>query len=193
MTHWGFMGSSITIHTLQTLMVCTCLLCCSAHAWASELAEGMPAPAIQLELIGGGAFNSVDQSGKVVVLNFWATWCAPCREEMPAIDAFYRAHRAEGLEVIAVSIDAPRDLDKIRRIVKNYSFATALALGKQASGYGRLSRVPVTFVIDRNGVLRFDGYKFAKLLDQPTLEKIVTPLLHNPRSALLADAKVLTP
>ncbi len=180
-------------HTMQRLLLCAGLLWCSAHVRASELVEGMLAPVLELELIDGTAFNLVDHRGKVVVLNFWASWCAPCREEMPAIDTFYRSHRADGLEVIAVSIDAPRDLDKVRRIVKNYSFAASLAFGRQASGYGRLSRVPVTFVIDRNGVLRFDGYKFAKLLDVPTLEKVVTPLLRNPRSALLADAKVLTP
>jgi thiol-disulfide isomerase/thioredoxin len=175
-------------HTLQSLLVCTGLLLCSTLGWAVELKEGMPAPAIQLDLLGGGAFNSLEQSGKVVVLNFWATWCTPCREEMPAIDAFYRAHRADGLEVVAISIDEPRDLAKVRRIVRDFSFSAALAVGQQASGYGRLSRVPVTFVIDRSGVLRFDGFKSSKRLDRPTLEKIVTPLLRRPRSAVVTDA-----
>ena len=79
---------------------------------AAELQEGMPAPAVRAELLGGGTFDSAQQRGKVIVLNFWATWCKPCREEMPALDAFYRAHRAEGLDVIAISIEGPGDLAK---------------------------------------------------------------------------------
>ena len=76
----------------------------------AELKEGMPAPVVRAELIDGSTFDSVKQRGKVIVLNFWATWCKPCREEMPALDAFYRAHRAEGLELIAINIEGPGDL-----------------------------------------------------------------------------------
>ncbi len=158
---------------------------------AAQLQEGMPAPAVRAELLGGGTFDSVKQRGKVIVLNFWATWCKPCREEMPALDAFYRAHRAEGLELIAINIEGPGDLAKVRGALKNFSFPAAFASDSQTAGYGRLSRVPVTFVIDRRGVLRFDGFKFAKLLDLPTLEKIVTPLLHHPRDAGLAEADLV--
>ena len=155
---------------------------------AAELQEGMPAPAVRAELLGGGTFDSAQQRGKVIVLNFWATWCKPCREEMPALDAFYRAHRAEGLDVIAISIEGPGDLAKVKGAMKNFSFPAALASNGQTEGYGRLSRVPVTFVIDRRGVLRFDGFKFAKVLNLPTLEKIVTPLLRNSRDAVLVEA-----
>jgi cytochrome c biogenesis protein CcmG, thiol:disulfide interchange protein DsbE len=154
---------------------------------AAELREGMPAPAVRAELLGGGTFDSEQQRGKVIVLNFWASWCKPCREEMPALDAFYRAHRAEGLEVIAISIEGPADLAKVKGAMKNFIFPAALAADAQTEGYGRLWRLPVTFVIDRRGVLRFDGFKFAKILDLPTLEKIATPLLQEPRDAVPAE------
>jgi thiol-disulfide isomerase/thioredoxin len=167
------------------------LLLLNVSAAAAELREGMPAPAVRAELLDGGTFDSVKQRGKVIVLNFWATWCKPCREEMPALDAFYRAHRAEGLEVIAISIEGPGDLAKVKGALKNFSFPAALASGSETEGYGRLSRVPVTFVIDRRGVLRFDGFKFAKMLDLPTLEKIVTPLLRNSRDAVLVEADLV--
>lgn len=169
---------------LRRFLLLSGLLLLNVSAAAAELQEGMPAPAVRAELLDGGTFDSVKQRGKVIVLNFWATWCKPCREEMPALDAFYRAHRADGLELIAISIEGPGDLAKIRRTMKNFSFPAALASGGETEGYGRLSRVPVTFVIDRRGVLRFDGFKFAKILDLPTLEKIVTPLLRNSRVAV---------
>jgi thiol-disulfide isomerase/thioredoxin len=156
---------------------------------AAALQEGTPAPPVRAELLGGGTFDSAQERGKVIVLNFWATWCKPCREEMPALDAFYRAHRAEGLEVIAISIEGPEDLAKIKGVLKNFSFPAALAAGGDTAGYGKLSRVPVTFVIDRRGVLQFDGFKFTKPLDQAMLDKIVTPLLRNSGDAVVGAAE----
>jgi cytochrome c biogenesis protein CcmG/thiol:disulfide interchange protein DsbE len=157
---------------------------------SAQLQEGMPAPAVRVVTLAGETFDSAKQRGKVIVLNFWATWCKPCREEMPALDAFYRAHRAEGLEVIAVSVDMPRDLAKVKSTMRDFSFRAALASDGQTEDFGRLWRVPITFVIDRRGVLRFDGFKFAKIMDVPTLEKIVTPLLRESRGTVLADPDV---
>lgn len=147
---------------------------------ATELQEGQPAPIVRAELLGGGRFDSESQRGKVIVLNFWATWCKPCREEMPALDAFYRAHRSEGLEVIAISIEGPEDLTRVNATMKAFTFPAALAAHVQAQGYGRPWRLPITFVIDRRGLLRFDGWKFAKALDVPALNRIVLPLLREP-------------
>lgn len=159
----------------------------SAFAAAAGLQEGMPAPAIRAELLDGGSFDSAKQQGKVIVLNFWASWCKPCREEMPALDAYYRAHRAEGLELIAINIEGSGEMANVRRALKHFSFPAALASAARTEGYGRIWRLPVTFVIDRRGILRFDGFKFAKALDLPTLEKIVTPLLRDTRDASLAE------
>ena len=172
---------------LGRVLLLSGLLLLNVSPAVAELKEGMPAPAVRADLLDGGTFDSVKQRGKVVVLNFWATWCKPCREEMPALDAFYRAHRAEGLELIAINIEGPGDLAKVRRVMKDFSFPAAFASNGETEGYGRLSRVPVTFVIDRRGVLRFDGFKFAKALDLPTLEKIVTPLLRKSRDTVLAE------
>jgi len=186
-------------HKLRRLLPLATLLACTVGAAAVELAPGVPAPPLQLELLDGGTFDTTSQRGKVIVLNFWATWCAPCREEMPAIDAFYRAHRAQGLEVLAINIDAPRDMAKVRRVMKDFSLPVALASGNQIAGYGRFARVPITFVVDRNGLLQFDGTKSTKLLDRPTLEKIVSPLLRSPKDATLvatspvAGSSVVTP
>lgn len=155
---------------------------------AAELEEGKPAPPVRAELLGGGSFDSASQRGNVIVVNFWATWCKPCREEMPALEAFYRAHRAEGLDVIAISIEGSGDIDKVRTAMKGFSFPAALASSAQTQGFGRPWRIPITFVIDRRGVLRFDGFKFAKTLDLRTLEKIVTPLLREPRGTGPAEA-----
>ena len=144
---------------------------------ANAVREGEPAPAVRAELLDGGTFDSESRRGKVVVLNLWATWCKPCREEMPALEALYRAHRADGLEVLAVSIEEPGDIGKVKGVMKQFSFPAALASSTRMAGYGRPWRIPITYVIDRRGVLRFDGSRFAGTLDRAAFEKIVVPLL----------------
>jgi len=174
---------------LGRLLLLSGLLLLSAFAAAAELQEGLPAPAIRAELLDGGTFDSAKHHGKVILLNFWASWCKPCREEMPALDAYYRAHHGDGFELIAINIEGPGDIAKVRRALKDFSFPAAVAASAQTEGYGRLWRLPVSFVIDRRGILRFDGFKFAKALDLPTLEKIVTPLLRNSKDAVVAESE----
>ncbi|MBI4290412.1 MAG: TlpA family protein disulfide reductase [Betaproteobacteria bacterium] len=175
------------LRALRSILLSCALLLLDIAGASAQIEVGTPAPPFRAELIGGGTFDSASQRGKVIVLNFWATWCKPCREEMPALEAYYRAHRAKGLEVIAISIEGPEDLGKVKNVMKSFSFPAALASGAQTQGYGRLWRIPITFVIDRRGVLRFDGFKFAKTLDSRTLEKIVTPLLREPRATAEVD------
>ena len=171
------------------VLLCALMLSIAAPSRAGEPMEGSPAPALQANLIGGGKFDLATARGKVVVLNFWASWCEPCLEEMPALDAFYREHRGAGLEVLGISLDSPRDFGKVRDAVRKLGFPTALLSDTQASGYGRIWRVPITFVIDRRGVLRFSGWKFADKLDHALLDKFVSPLLResNPGSGVLTQ------
>lgn len=142
--------------------------------------EGQPAPAMRAKLLDGTALSLADDAGKVVVVNMWATWCAPCREEMPALDAYYRAHRDEGLVLIALSMDDPGDEAKVRAMTKAYSFPVGLARDADLKGYGRIWRLPLTFVVDRNGILRKDQWYGDPGLDAQLLEQTVTPLLRAP-------------
>jgi len=152
------------------------LLGCEA-THARSPTEGSPAPPVEAKLLDGSPFGPADYAGKVLVLNFWATWCAPCRAEMPALEAFYAKHRAEGLELIAISMDEPKEEAKVREVMRAYTFRAALGKDAKVKGYGRVWRLPLTFVIDRRGVLRKDGWYGDPGLDAALLEKTVTPLL----------------
>jgi len=170
-------GAVVTRPRLAVLVLLAA--CCWAQL-ASPATEGKPAPAISAKLLDGSVFKLSDQAGKVVVLNVWATWCAPCRAEMPALDAYFRRHRDEGLVLLAISWDDVRDEPKVRELMKEYSFPAALARDADLKGYGRIWRLPLTFVIDKHGVLRKDDWYGDPGLDVPLLEKTVTPLLRAP-------------
>ncbi len=150
----------------------------SSTVWAIE--EGAPAPGYEIHLMNGQTFATGDGSGKVVMLHFWASWCVPCREEMPAMERYYQAHHREGLELIAITMDDPEDLQKARDIMKGYSFPGAWIRESRVKGYGRIWRIPLTFVIDRKGVLRRDAWDGDAGLDEATLDRAIAPLLSNP-------------
>ena len=150
----------------------------SVHARDAE--EGMPAPAIEAQTLNGQRFSLAAAKGKVVIINFWATWCGPCREEMPALEAFYREHGSDGLEVLAISTDISTDLSKVQDAMKPFSFPAALISQTRIDGYGRIRQIPQTYVIDAQGILRRDGFKEKGKIDSDFLERVVTPLLRRP-------------
>jgi len=142
------------------------------------LAVGEPAPEVRAKLLDGATqFQVSANRGKVTIINFWAAWCAPCREEMPAIDAYYKKHQNSGLEVLAISMDEASEAAEVRKIAQNYSFPVALKSDANFRGLGRIWRMPSTFVIDRQGILQKNGSVGDPKVDLPLLESVVTPLL----------------
>ena len=134
---------------------------------------GEPAPALVLTAIDGRTFDLAKLRGKVVMVNYWATWCAPCRKEMPQLDAFYRRYRSKGLEIVGISIDFDRDLDKARKVAQTVTYPTAFAKSIADNGFGVTTAVPVTWIIDVDGKVRD---RFIEVRDE-LLDGIVVPLL----------------
>jgi cytochrome c biogenesis protein CcmG/thiol:disulfide interchange protein DsbE len=114
--------------------------------------------------------------GKVVLLNYWATWCAPCRKEMPMLDAFYRRYQSQGLELIGISVDFTRDGAKIRKAAKDVAYPIALSSEVSVNGFGPSQGVPVTYVIDADGIVRG---RFGAV-PRSLLNDVVIPLLPRP-------------
>ena len=143
---------------------------------AHSIEEGKPAPAFTAKLLNGENFIAAG-SNQVLLIHFWATWCEPCRKEMPDIEAFYGKHRGDGFRVIAVSMDDSADDAKVSDVMKAFSFDAALSRNADFKGYGRIWRLPLSFVVDRAGILRRDGWYGEAGLDQTSLEKDIAPLL----------------
>jgi len=147
----------------------------SAHGFPAMAATAPPF--IQATLLDGQPFTSDQVSGKVLLVNFWATWCGPCREEMPAIDAYYRRHRDAGLQVLALSTDDLKDEQKVREVAKGFSFPVAMLKAAKVTGFGRIWRMPVSAVIDRQGRLVKQDWFVEPGLNAATLDPVIKPLL----------------
>ena len=151
------------------------LLICKPVFAGIEL--GQSAPNIEGTLIDGKSYSLNNNRGKVILVNFWASWCEPCREEMPAIEAFLKKNKARGFEVLAIAMDKPSDMEQAKQIMRNYSFLFAEKNQINYSGYGRIWRIPSSFIIDKQGILRKNGLTGDPKVDTKLLEEVVTPLL----------------
>jgi cytochrome c biogenesis protein CcmG, thiol:disulfide interchange protein DsbE len=120
------------------------------------LVVGKMAPDFALTDLNENPIRLSDYRGKVVFLNFWATWCTPCREEMPSMEVLYKNFEKDGLVILAVSIDRVTTTKDIPPFVKgmNLTFPVLMdSWGKTDKPYKRMG-VPETFIIDQEGVIR---------------------------------------
>jgi len=156
----------------------TALLALCGSASAANLRVGKPAPNFDLQLVDGTHVHLSDLRGQVVVLNFWATWCVPCRAEMPALDSYYRAHHDAGLEMLAISLDADGSRNRVAKVAETYHFPVAMLRDTRIDRATLPTALPATRIYARDGTLVYQSpLRDAKPLDQAALERLVTPLL----------------
>jgi peroxiredoxin len=132
-----------------------------------------PAPSLVVDTLDGQVFDLSKLRGDVVLVNYWATWCAPCRKDMPKLDAFYRRYHQQNLAMIGISVDRPRDLEKVRKVMASLAYPLAVLKGITDDGFGEPEGVPITWIIDADGKVR------DRMIDvrDELLNGIVVPLL----------------
>jgi peroxiredoxin len=113
---------------------------------------GNPAPDFTLPTLGGNPVRLSNYRGKVVFLNFWATWCPPCREEMPSMESLYQRLKGQDFEMFAVSIDT-KGADRVQSFVATYGLTFPVLHDPHKKVYRLygLTGVPETFIINKNG------------------------------------------
>lgn len=147
------------------------------HNARAGMEVGQLAPSLVIPELDGQTFDLGAARGKVVVVNFWATWCPPCREEMPALDAFYRRYRDQGLEMIGLSADRPHDRSDVRKVMQSFSYPAAMLDDAKVNDFGTPNVLPMTVVVDRNGVVRTKLTPDQTPVTEKSLSAAVLPLL----------------
>jgi cytochrome c biogenesis protein CcmG, thiol:disulfide interchange protein DsbE len=138
---------------------------------------GQAAPTLVVEELSGHTFDLAAERGKVTIVNIWATWCPPCRKEMPALDAFYKRYHAQGLEMIGLSADRARDRSEVAKVMQSFSYPAAMLDNAKSDGFDEPSALPVTYVVDKDGIVRAKLVPEDKPLTESTLAAVVIPLL----------------
>jgi thiol-disulfide isomerase/thioredoxin len=139
------------------------------------LAQSSEKVELDLKDINGRALRLADYKGKVVLINFWATWCVPCRSEIPELIKLQSKYKDQGLRIVGITYP-PEDLSEVRRYVKNAKVNYPIAIGTKATKalFTESETLPITVVIDRDGNVReiIEGILYSDEFDEK-----VTPLL----------------
>jgi peroxiredoxin len=144
---------------------------------SSVIAAGQDntAPALALKDLRGRTIRLSDYRGKVVLLNFWATWCPPCRAEMPDLVKWQREFRRKGLQVIGITYP-PTDVGEVRRFTRSVRVNYPILLGAKETKalFDSGETMPITVVIDREGNIR---ERIEGILLKEEFEQMIMPLL----------------
>jgi cytochrome c biogenesis protein CcmG/thiol:disulfide interchange protein DsbE len=132
--------------------------------------ENVPAPDFVLKDLQGKDLKLADYKGKVLVLNFWATWCPPCRAEIPDFVEAYAANKDKGLEILGLSVDR-MTADKLLPFVSKakINYPVVLADAKIVQDYGPGDYIPATIIIDKKGIVR---HRHIGQMDKETLVQL---------------------
>ncbi len=145
----------------MTRLLAAALATLALLAPAVHAAPAPVAPDFTLRSADGRNVRLDELRGQVVLVNFWATWCGPCREEMPRLDALYAKYRKSGFVLLAVNIDDDPKVALATAAKLGVSFPVLLDTDKKVSKQYELSTMPSTVVVDRDGKLRYThhGYR----------------------------------
>ena len=143
---------------------------------ASALESGSRAPEIELSDLDGKVVKLSDLKGKVVLVDFWASWCAPCREELPVLESLHHKYAGDGLVIVGVNADSDKEnMTKFLRRTK-LSFTVVHDVERKVAGRYGPSKMPSSYLVDRNGLVRYVHAGFRKS-DADQLESEIKSLL----------------
>jgi peroxiredoxin len=144
--------------------------------------SAVASPTFVLQTIEGDTVSLESLRGEVVLVNFWATWCPPCRVEMPGFERVYREKRDEGFTILGISTDQT-GMAPVRSFLeeRGITFPVAMATGRVVQDFGGVRALPTSFLIDRQGVVR---YEVKGIFAEPALRLAVNRLLAEEATAL---------
>lgn len=148
----------MTMKRSSTLVVAALLLsACSSGGEPSGPRVGASAPEYRAAALSGDTVALSSLKGQVVLLNLWATWCAPCRHETPFLESLYTDKKDAGLHIVGISMDTGDAREQVEDFVKEYGVTYPILVDPQMKGMDtwQVLGLPASFLIDRDGVLRW--------------------------------------
>lgn len=195
-TPWGIMieakldqtpGGGGIVRTKRVLLLVALLIIVGAVGYAmtnrSRHTGAGPAPSVEegglalnfiLKALDGGEVSLEGFRGKAVVVNFWATWCPPCRSEIPDFIEFYNQYRGRGVMVLAVNLREPEDHVRAFAEKAGMDFPVLLDLSGDVAEIYKVQAIPTTIVVDESGVIKS---RIVGMTTRDALERVVRPLL----------------
>jgi cytochrome c biogenesis protein CcmG/thiol:disulfide interchange protein DsbE len=162
---------------MKTALLVAACIAVETPTWAATPRVGAPAPALTVRTLDGKDIDLAHPSGNVVVVNIWATWCGPCRAEMPMLDTFSRAHAGRAFLLVGVSADRTRDKGDVRKVMNAFSYPAGLLSEAKVDKLDEPRVLPLTYVVDKDGVVRAVFGGTGTPVTAALLDVVVRPLL----------------
>lgn len=132
-----------------------------------------PLPNLALPAVDGSVWNLDERRGRLVVINFWATWCAPCREEIPVLVGLHARYKTRDVEIVGVAVDS-ENVARIDAFMKDFAMNYPVLLAVPGSLLARQKALPMTLLVDERGIL---AKKYVGAIKESVLEKDLVELL----------------
>lgn len=159
------------------IKICTILFLPFLIATSANALNSKPYPALTGETLDGKNFDLKEKRERVVLVNFWASWCPDCRKELPILDEVYAEYQAQGLEIVGVSTDRKKDRAKVLKIAATKKYPNLLASDLTKNDFPEVGWLPTSYVIDRDGKLAGEVAVKDREITKKDFEDFLKPLL----------------